>query len=228
MKDDLLIYSPRYHSRKYVITVLSLLCAIILIFLIINPQIKVIGAIGALVLIGGAALYISNTIDKKQLLFSLTKYHLQYHSNKGGWCVKWHDINAIGIASIRYEGWDEQIPWCGIQLKTISPLLASISLRLASRILFEQRGLLLMAYRKQENPTLKELEDIVFDDTAYVCENGIEYQGLLAMLANRMILTRQLLGYDILISESILDRSCADFVGLTRQYLASARHLINE
>nr|WP_232313081.1 DUF2982 domain-containing protein [Enterovibrio coralii] len=170
----------------------------------------------------GCGVYISTVIDENKLSFSLSDMHLQHHTGKGGWSVKWSDIKEIGVPSVSHDGWHQPLPWVGIRLKDYEPFLDSISFRLASQIVMEQRGLLLSAYRRAEEPTNTKLEDMMFDDTPYVTASGKEYKGLVAMLANRMRYTRELLGYDVFVSEDLLDRPLNDFVGLTRRYLASA------
>ena len=47
--------------------------------------------------------------------------------------------------------------------------------------------------------------------------NGIEYQGIQAMFANRMTKLRARLGYDIFVSGSEIDRPEQEFVDLLRQ-----------
>ncbi|MEF1308392.1 DUF2982 domain-containing protein, partial [Vibrio owensii] len=56
----------------------------------------------------------------------------------------------------------------------------------------------------------------------YINKEGMHYEGLQAMLANRMKYQRQFYGYDVFISASDLDREAEEFVGLARRYLAAA------
>lgn len=74
---------------------------------------------------------------------------------------------------------------------------------------------------EQTSPALN-FEDIVLDSEAYVTNEGKEYRGLLAMLANRMRYQREFYGFDVFVAEADLDRSADEFVGLTRRYLAAA------
>ncbi|WP_299018167.1 DUF2982 domain-containing protein [uncultured Photobacterium sp.] len=155
------------------------------------------------------------------LSFTLTFMHIQFHSPYGGWLARWKNIAEIGTAAICYQGWCEPIPWVGIRLKDYDEFLDSICPRIASKILLEQRILLIMAYKRNDDPP-HEIEDMLFDDTHYVTRNGKVLKGLLAMLANRMKYNREFLGYDFFISEDLLDRPSNDFVGLARRYLAAS------
>ncbi|MDD1794740.1 DUF2982 domain-containing protein [Enterovibrio makurazakiensis] len=225
MNKQLLIYPPYQQLGKYFSIAVIVLIMIVLTLVIVNPQINAIPAFLGVSLLGGLGFYIARIIDQQRLSFSLSDMHLQHHTPKGGWSVKWRDIREIGIPSVSTQGWHQPMPWLGIKLKDYEPLLDGISFRLASHIIMEQRGLLLTAYRRSETQRKTKLEDMMFDDTPYVGASGKVYKGLVAMLANRMKYTRELLGYDVFVSEDLLDRPLEDFVGLTRRYLASAgRH----
>lgn len=63
---------------------------------------------------------------------------------------------------------------------------------------------------------------MVLDPQPYTSKAGKQYDGLQAMLANRMKYQREFYGYDVFISASDLDREADEFVGLTRRYLAAA------
>lgn len=159
--------------------------------------------------------------QEPELSFTLTFMHIQFHCSSGGWLARWKNISEIGPATISYQGWYQPLPWVGIRLKDYEEFLDSICPRIASRILIEQRALLLLAYKRTENPPHK-IEDMLFDDRHYITQNGKTFKGLLAMLANRMKYNREFLGFDFFISEDLLDRSTDEFIGLTRRYLAAS------
>ncbi|WP_084722289.1 DUF2982 domain-containing protein [Photobacterium aquae] len=157
----------------------------------------------------------------RELSLTLTFMHLQFHSHYGGWLAKWHNIERIGQASVQTDGWYEPIPWVGVSLKNYDPFLTAICPRVATKLLLDQRILLVMAHKRLSDPPF-ELEDILFDDTPYITADGQTIKGLMAMLANRMRYNRELLGYDFFISEDFLDCSAAEFAGLARRYLAAS------
>ncbi|AMG31736.1 DUF2982 domain-containing protein [Grimontia hollisae] len=222
MSKRLLIYPPHQQVGKFFRIAVLLLAMVVVTLILMNPQVKPVPALIGLFLLGSLGMYIGYIIDQQRLSFSLSAMHIQHHTPKGGWSVKWRNINQIGIPSVSQEGWHHSLPWFGIKLEDYEPFLEGISYRLAGHIIMEQRGLLLSAYRRAEEPVSNKLEDMMFDDTPYVSSRGKVYKGLIAMLANRMKYTRELLGYDIFVSADLLDRPLEDFVGLTRQYLASA------
>ncbi|OAN18202.1 hypothetical protein A3K86_04705 [Photobacterium jeanii] len=157
------------------------------------------------------------------LSFTLTFMHWQYHSAEGGWSIRWHNIQKLGVAEIaNREGWYRTLPWVGVRLKDYDEFLLSVCPRVASKMLIDQRGLLLLAYKQTDNSP-HAIEDMLFDDSHYTTHNGVVLKGLIAMLANRMRYNRELLGYDFFVSDDLFDRPVSDFVGLARRYLAQAQ-----
>lgn len=154
-------------------------------------------------------------------LFTLTFMHCQFHSRYGGWVTPWQNIVYIGHAELSIQGWQKPLPWIGIQIKDYDEFVASISLRLASRIMLEQRILLILAMKNSEENDIH-IEDIMFDDEPYTTKEGRVFKGLRAMLANRMRYNRHFLGFDFFIAEELLDRPIDDFIGLLRRYKAAA------
>ena len=182
------------------------------------------GAAIAILLIAALTLLIIaiKQSNESDLSFTLTFMHIQFHSSAGGWLARWRNIMEIGPVTLSYEGWHRPLPWVGIKLKDYDEFLGSICPRIASKLLLEQRGLLILAYKRADVPP-HDIEDMLFDDTHYVTHDGNVIKGLLAMLANRMRYNRELLGFDFFISEDLLDRPVDDFIGLLRRYLAQSR-----
>ncbi|WP_264905492.1 DUF2982 domain-containing protein [Vibrio sp. STUT-A11] len=197
---------------------LFLIALITLFLVLISPGWKqaMLSVILMAVIVGFAVMM----IKKSQVSFTLTATHFQQHLFKGGWVVRWCNIESIGICSYQQEGWYQPLPWVGVRLKHYSPYLDAICPRIATEILLNQRALLYLGAR--QNQCEEQFEDIVLDPKPYQSSSGKQYKGLLAMLANRMKYQRSFYGYDVFISAGDLDREAEDFVGLTRRYLAAA------
>ncbi|WP_235869238.1 DUF2982 domain-containing protein [Veronia nyctiphanis] len=225
MSRALHIFHRQGQRSRTLSAVIVTVCIAALLFVLTNPEISFATGLIVILLVTALATYLIHTLNQSNLAFSFSQMHLQHHTQKGGWSVRWTDISEVGVPSISKEGWNHPLPWMGIRIKDYGAFLDSISFRLASGIIMEQRGLLLSAYRFREEDSKKEIEDMIFDDKPYVSADGKEYHGLVAMLANRMVYTRTLLGYDIFVSEDFLDRPLNDFVGLTRRYLAASAGL---
>ncbi len=158
---------------------------------------------------------------KPAICMTLTYMHLTLHHPSGGWSSRWKDMRKIEQLQLEKEGWYEPIPWVSIQLYSFDHLLKSISPRLVSRLLNEQKVLLMMAYRRGKRGSV-DIEDMLFDDTPYTDQAGTKYTGLLAIFANRLRYNKEILGGELLIPEEMLGMPCDEFVGLARRYLAAA------
>ncbi|WP_234998897.1 DUF2982 domain-containing protein [Photobacterium andalusiense] len=160
-------------------------------------------------------------MNRPSISFTLTFMHCQYHSRYGGWTTTWHNIADIGHVALSTQGWYTSLPWVGIRLTNYDDFISTICPRVASRILLEQRVLLVMALKSQpDSPYL--LEDMLFDDSPFITTNGEQFRGLQAMLANRMRYNRIFFGFDFFIADDVIDRPVADFIGLLRRYKAAA------
>lgn len=217
--ETLHLTNSQFKSDSPINRLILLLAALITLFLVvISPGWKqaMLSVILMAIIVGFAVLM----IKKSQVTFTLTASHFQQHLFKGGWVVRWRNIESIGICSYQQDGWHQPLPWIGIRLKHYSPYLDAICPRIATEILLSQRALLYLGAR--QNHCEEKFEDMVLDPQPYTSKAGKQYDGLQAMLANRMKYQRKFYGYDVFISASDLDREADEFVGLTRRYLAAA------
>ncbi|MDN3613740.1 DUF2982 domain-containing protein [Vibrio gallaecicus] len=159
---------------------------------------------------------------RSHVMITLTSTHLQQHFFKGGWVVKWDNVQEVSICTFQQDGWHEPLPWIGIKLKHYKPYLDSICPKVACELLLSQRGLLYLG-AKQAGSEAK-FEDIVLDSNNYIDKSPAHtaYTGMLAMLANRMKHQRSYHGFDIFIATNEINMSGEEFVGLARRYLAAA------
>ena len=141
--------------------------------------------------------------------------HILYHHRRGNWIIGWDNVQRVDCPRVR-QGLDHvNIEAVGIRLKQYAPFLSTVSPRLATHLLMEQRPLLLHNFDK--NCASGDcFNQELFDDKHFTLETGEVLTGIKAMLANRMTQLRGRLGYDIYVSASDLDRSPTDFVHLMR------------
>ncbi|MCA0937041.1 DUF2982 domain-containing protein [Vibrio alginolyticus] len=217
--ETIYLTNSHFKSDSPTTRIILLLVALITLFLVLMaPGWK--QAMLSVILMSAIVGFAVLMIKKSQVAFTLTATHFQQHLFKGGWVVRWRNIESIGICGYQQDGWYQPLPWIGVRLKHYSPYLDAICPRIATEILLGQRALLYLGAR--QNKCEEKFEDMVLDPSPYTNSNGTQYKGLLAMLANRMKYQRDFYGYDIFISASDLDREAEDFVGLTRRYLAAA------
>lgn len=167
-------------------------------------------------------------LNEPPISLSLCQHTLHYHHRYGGWALKWHNIQRIDQPRV-HVGWElEPLPYIGFKIKRYDEFLALITPRLAVHLLTEQRPLLLQALqREQHHEHTKRGHDPMagielLEESRFCSPDGQHYEGVLAMLAQRMSRLRQLLGYDLLIPVGSLDREPDAFIKLLRHYLHEA------
>lgn len=143
----------------------------------------------------------------------LSKSQICYKHRHGAWSLDWQNIQRVDVPKITTGLEQKSLELVGIKLKDYQPLLASISPRLATNLLLEQRPLLLQGNQCATGGCYS--ADLIEDDKFRMPDGNI-VTGIPAMLANRMSKLRASLGFDLYISASELDRSTEDFVRLLR------------
>ncbi|WP_340679196.1 DUF2982 domain-containing protein [Paraglaciecola sp.] len=152
--------------------------------------------------------------------FILSRQTIHYQHKNGQWQLGWDDIQRIAVPHITHGIVQNELTMVGIKLKSYQPLLSSISPRLMTNILMEQRPLLLYGLGveyQQQCTTGNCYADDLLESDRFKDNDGIIYTGIQAMLANRMQKLRQRLGFDLYIAGSELDRSEHAFVHLLQQ-----------
>ena len=163
----------------------------------------------------------------REPLFSmeLSKSHVRYNHKFGSWQLTWQNIQRIDIPRVTSGLTAHNLDMVGFRIKDYQALLDTISPRLSSALLMEQRPLLLHDSAAQcAKGNCHQLDEILHDH--YVTPNGVRYTGLQASLGHRMTTLRRTLGYDLFIAAAELDRPADEFVGLLRrchQFVLSER-----
>ncbi|AWL13163.1 hypothetical protein HMF8227_02712 [Saliniradius amylolyticus] len=148
--------------------------------------------------------------------FSLHRDRLSYVNRFGGWQLDWDNIQRVDVPRILQGLEQKPLELVGIRVKHYEPLLDCISLRLASNILMQQRALLLQADSEQCQ-TGRCYSANLLEQDRYKSASGKRYTGMKAMFAHRMARMREVLGYDLFVYQSDLDRPAEDFVRLLRE-----------
>lgn len=147
--------------------------------------------------------------------FSLQRDRLSYVNRFGGWQLDWGNIQRVDVPRILQGLEQKPLELVGIRVKHYEPLLDCISPRLASNILMQQRALLLQADSEQCQ-TGRCYSANLLEQDRYKSASGKLYTGMKAMFAHRMARMREVLGYDLFVYQSELDRPAEDFVRLLR------------
>jgi hypothetical protein len=142
----------------------------------------------------------------------LSKQSIYYQHRHGSWALDWDNVHRVGIPKVHNGLEHKPLAMVGIRLKNYAPLLHSISPRLATNLLMEQRPLLLQ--NKDDCASGTCYSQSLIESDNFKDKEGKNYKGIVAMLANRMTTLRSQLGYDLFISSGELDRTTEDFVAL--------------
>ena len=201
------------------ITVFSALTALIGLALVLSQQ-QVWGPLLLMAAIVGLSLGIAK-LQHPPVSIRLTPEGLCYYQIRGVWHIRWQDLQRIDIPTTGELVQSRELPFVGISLRHQAPLLSEISLRLCIGILTEQRALLHQALRAH-CPQGRCPSDLLFEKNRFTDPSGRHYQGIRAMFGHRMKVMRELLGYELYIPTSALDRPPEDFIALIRKYKAAA------
>ncbi len=141
---------------------------------------------------------------------------ITYRHRLGSWRIHWEDLQRADCPKVRHGLDHVPLETIGFRLKSYTDFLNTISPRLATHLLMEQRPLL-MQNTDANCASGSCYEQSMFDDKHYIMEDGTVLNGIKAMLANRMVELRSRLGFDVFIASSELDRDAGEFAALLAQ-----------
>ncbi|WP_411359142.1 DUF2982 domain-containing protein [Pseudidiomarina salilacus] len=141
---------------------------------------------------------------------------IRYEHRRGHWQIDWDNVLRYDIPSVRSGLERDSLPYIGFRLHNIEPVLDAISPRLAVYLVSEQRHLLAAALRRETGPD-HDYTPYYDVPNKFVSANGKVYKGVQALFAVRSQQLRELLGYDLYVPASALDRPLEEFVDWLKQ-----------
>ncbi|WP_108947065.1 DUF2982 domain-containing protein [Shewanella halifaxensis] len=167
-------------------------------------------ALGAIALVLGFS-----KLAEPEVSLKLTNEGFTYFHRRGQVSVAWENVQRIDRPRVT-QGIDTiALPYIGVKVKHMSPVLEVISLRLAAGLLTEQRPLLMTASTQEED--LSVLENQMSAEFTPFIEDNDRFKGVLAMFGHRSRLLGSHLGYHLYISTDALDRPANEFIALMNQ-----------
>lgn len=143
----------------------------------------------------------------------IAKDYITYRHRLGSWRIHWDNLQRADCPRVRHGLEHVPLQTIGFKIKSYTDFLNTISPRLATHLLMEQRPLLMQG--EDENCASGSCyQQSMFDDKHYMMDDGTTIKGIKAMLAHRMVELRKRLGFDIFISSSELDRDADEFAAL--------------
>ncbi|MGX9462939.1 DUF2982 domain-containing protein [Shewanella sp. A14] len=219
MRDDQMLISPYAKRNGITLTLVGAVCLLVsLIIFIAFKHLFALGmmcfALGAVGLILGVA-----KINQPAVSFKLNAEGLAFFHRRGQVFIAWHNIQRLDNVRVYQNMELIELPYIGVKLKHINPILDCISPRLATGLLTEQRPLLMTAATQDED--LQSLEGYLGVEYTPLLTNGERYRGVLAMFGHRCQTLHDQLGFHLYLSTDSLDREPKEFVALLRQWQQS-------
>ena len=172
------------------------------------------------------ALGIGKIIEPETSL-EITPTAITYFHFRGSWQLQWEDVVRFDIPDVQRGLERQQLAFLGIRLRNYDAFLEQLSPRLAVHLVHQQRPLMLQALRS-EMPPHREYMDYVDVPDIYLSDSGKRYRGVIATFAVRMVLMREMLGYDLYIAQNALDRPLEDFVNHLKALQATRMQHLEE
>lgn len=148
------------------------------------------------------------------LLAETTPEGLRYFHPRGSWFIPWAQLGPV--QQVMLQG--REMAWIGVRVLDYDQILPTIPLRLAVRLLIEQRGLLIAA-AGGGCPDGRCVSDYLMDATEFRSKTQL-YKGVQAMFAQRMVHLRHFIQADLLIPADLVNCSVSEFcVFINRQRL---------
>lgn len=149
----------------------------------------------------------------------LTPESLIFHHRHGHWQFNWQQIRNIHSVTNTVGITREELNYVGITLTSIEVIANNISLRLANRMIHEQKPLIHYCIKRQ----LITFEQGILNFEPYVLTHGEVIKGPLAAFLHHSEVLHQALGAHIFIAASNLNSSINDFVCLANSHLVIAK-----
>lgn len=174
----------------------------------------------------GIALGIGKIIEPEVSL-EITPEHIRYLHFRGRWELSWADVQRFDIPYVQRGLEQVEVPFLGIRLRHYDTFLRQLSPRLAVHLVHQQRPLMMQAIRS-EMPSHREYLDYVDVPDAFVSDSGETFRGVIATFAVRMTLMREMLGYDLYISQNALDRPLPEFISHLKALQSTRQRYMND
>jgi len=148
----------------------------------------------------------------------LTPEKIIFNHRYGHWHLTWKDIKNINLVSETVGLQREELPYVGLRLVHIDRVAKNISVRLANRLIHQQKGLIVYSVLHQ----LMTTEQAQINFEPFSLPNGEIIKGPVAVFLHQSEQLSRALGYHLFLPADSFDRSIEQFVGLLKQCKAAS------
>mgnify|MGYP000076613499 FL=1 len=147
----------------------------------------------------------------------LNSEKISFYHRHGTWQLLWQKIRNIHAVTNTVGITREELNYVGITLSSIDVLANNISLRLANRLIHEQKPLIQYAIKQN----LITFQQGIINFEPFQLENGEFIRGPLAAFLHHSQILHQAYGAHLFITASNLNSLIDSFVVLANEYLSS-------
>ncbi|KFZ37071.1 hypothetical protein HR45_12600 [Shewanella mangrovi] len=149
------------------------------------------------------------------VVMTLEAEGLRYFHRRGSVFIEWRNIQRLDFPRVQRGIELIELPFIGVKLHAINPILDNISPRLASGLLSEQRSLVMTALANDED--LNALEHYLSAEFTPLVVNDDRYRGLLAMFGRRCLTLDKHLGYHLYLPAEFVEETPQEFLRSLRR-----------
>ena len=140
---------------------------------------------------------------------------LTFHHKHGNIKISYENIVRVDVPSTYHPQLRQRLSYVGIKLRDPEKLYEALPLRLASRLLLEQKDLQISAGKEHCSTGRCDIDTLV-DQIEWRSPSGIIYTGVIGMFANRSEVLNRELGFHFYISEQAVDITVDKVVDVIR------------
>ena len=176
---------------------------------VIKTQLMLVSVSGIVLMTIGLSRYLEPANS-----LSVESESLRYFHRYGQWSVSWHTVQRIFVPSFHYQLERQDIPFIGIKLNQIEQIANQVFPRLASRLLHEQRAILVLAVQQGDIT----MEQAQLNFSPFKMTQGYELTGPIAAWMHQMHALHQAYGAHLFIPLNCIEQSSDELIKLLEQY----------
>jgi len=202
------LYRSRSGQGAAVLFLSSAIVAVLFILLLaLAPQLTSMQGWVLMFMLLLLALFVAySKLTEPYYLVELNEKGVLYHHRRGSWLLPWQSFSCARVPELANVG---ELNFVGFKVTRYSDFLAHLPLRLAVKLLMEQRHLLIAALR-QNCPTGTCPSEMILETSDFHIGDN-RYHGVLAMFAHRMNHLSKLLDVELVIPAEGLPIPASEF-----------------
>jgi len=193
---------------------LALFCGVLVAQLAVpqfKSQLMLLALVAVVLMVAGVA-----TRLEPKISLSLSSNKLRYFHRYGQWSLPWESVVRVFQPSFSYALERRDIHYIGIKLSDVEVISERISPRLASRLIHEQRDILVLACQQGEI-TQQQLQ---LNFSSYKMPSGFEVTGPIAAWLHQVEVLHQAYGAHLFVPTSCFSQSADELIKLLNEYKA--------